>query len=206
LNSPRGKQVCNLLIQEGADSGKVRHVGLFEMRKGVLIVDDFQNRNSHEYVVCKDAGADQWKVRLAFQAPLECLELPVGLRVALGIAPLVPAPKQRSTLRDDRAVTKIEHFEPGLRTEPQEFPHLVAFRGEARALIAAKPVDHQDVVGMAVVFGDREPFRIELSSGDFGNELQPRLEIFPARQIDQGFDRFVDAAIPEERIENLAVT
>ena len=52
--------------------------------------------------------------------------------------------------------------------------------------------------GMPVVFGNREPVGIKLPGGDFGNELQPRLEVFPQRQVDQGFDRFVDAAVSEE--------
>src|SRR4051794_22565033 len=105
------------------------------MRKGILVIDDLQDRGGHEYLVRENAGADQWKIRLTLQASFECLEFPLRFRVAFCASPFIPAPKQSLTLRDDGSIMQIQDFEPGLRTEPQEFAHLVALRCEARALI-----------------------------------------------------------------------
>src|SRR5437588_928285 len=74
LNSPRGQQVGNLLVQERADPRKVSHVSLLEMREGIFVVDDFEYRKCRQLLIREDAGADQGKVRLTLQTSLECLE------------------------------------------------------------------------------------------------------------------------------------
>src|SRR3954449_3492735 len=101
------------------------------MRKRILVVDDLQDRSGDQYVVCENSGADQWKIRLALQASLECLEFPVCFTIALCTAALVPAPEQHPALFDAGSIMQIERFEPRSRTEPQEFAHLVAFRRKA---------------------------------------------------------------------------
>src|SRR5205085_9088596 len=88
---------------------------------------------------------------LALQAALECLEFTLRLQIMRCISPGIPAPKQRLALLDGRGAVEIQNVEPGLRTQAQEFPHLIALGSEARALIGAKPVNHQDVIGMPIV-------------------------------------------------------
>src|SRR5947209_7808421 len=120
------------------------------MRKGILVIDDLEDRRGHQRFIGENAGTDQWKVGLALQASFEGPEFPLRFRIAFCTSAFVPAPKQRLTLCDSGSIMQVQDLKPRLRTEPQEFPHLIALRGEARALITAKPVDHQNVIGMPV--------------------------------------------------------
>src|SRR5947209_2577113 len=115
------------------------------MRKGILVIDDLEDRCGHQRLVRENAGAEQWKVGLALQASFERLEFPLRFRIAFCASAFVPAAKQRVTLCDSGSIMQVQYLKPRLRTEPQELPHLIALRREARALIIAKPINHQNV-------------------------------------------------------------
>src|SRR5947209_19978968 len=100
------------------------------MRKGILVIDNLEDRRGHQRLVRENAGADQWKIRLALKAPFEGLEFPLRFRIAFCTSAFVPAAKQRLTPCDSGSIMQVQDLKPRLRTQPQAFPHLIALLRE----------------------------------------------------------------------------
>src|SRR5947209_15460526 len=95
------------------------------MRKGILVIDNLEDRRGHQRLVRENAGADQWKIRLALQASFEGLEFPLRFWIAFCASAFVPAAKQRLTLCDSGSIMQVQDRSEEHTSELQSRQYLV---------------------------------------------------------------------------------